>query len=111
MITHAALFSTVLPINTQILMFSMLRLGNLDIYNTADAYQAIFNFKVLEPFNALFSLAGYDSTNFIIESGMLLFGIVAFALYQLVRGLIKRLFIAKACQSKDNWLTKRIKRN
>lgn len=110
MITHAALFSCVLPINTQILMFSLLRMGNLDIYNTADAYQAIFNFQNMEPFNALFELAGYDTTNFIIESGMLLFGIIGFALYQSLRLLL--IFILKRkCNEKDNCLTRRIKKD
>ena len=92
-------------------MYSMLRLGNLDIYNTEKVYEAIFNFKIMEPFNAQFSLAGYDSTNFVVESGTLLIGTVLFLLYQVIRLLLVEIAKSDRFRERENWLTKRIKRN
>ena len=89
----------------------MLRLGNLDIYNTEKVYEAVFNFKIMEPFNAQFSLAGYDSTNFVVESGTLLIGTVLFLLYQVIRLLLVKIATSERYRARENWLTKRIKRN
>ena len=92
-------------------MYSMLRLGNLDIYNTEKVYEAIFNFQIMKPFNAQFSLAGYESTNFVIESGTLLIGTVLFLLYQVIRLMLVKIVKSDRFRERENWLTKRIKRN
>lgn len=100
------LFSVTLPANTQIFMFSMMRLSNFDVYNTEDALHSIFHLSETKPFNAIFDQAGYQTSNFIIESGTLLFLIAGiFAL------LVLRLLIILALHKmRGNWFTNRLRR-
>lgn len=68
----------------------------------------MFGFKDehLRPFNWVFEAAGFETTNFIIESGTLLFLIIGFGLLYLVRKLLQWI----ANRFSDNWLTVRLKR-
>lgn len=53
--------------------------------------QSILAIEDPQPHNAVFLLAGYESTNFVIESAALVFAIIGFLLVTLARLGAKRL--------------------
>ena len=81
-------------------------MSNLDILNTEKYHREIFGFTDAEPYNAIFLQAGYETSNFIIESGTLLFVIIGYI-------LITALILLLRCATKkcgDNFLTRRLRK-
>ena len=88
LLTLTALFSIALPVNAQIMMFALLRMSNFDIYRTEDSLSEIFELSETEPFNAIFLSAGFQTTNFIIESGTLLFIVIGYITWLVLRAVL-----------------------
>lgn len=106
MIMLTALFVIALPSNAQTLMFSLLRMSNLDIMKTEELHRNLFGATEQEPFNAIFDTAGYETTNFFIESGTLVFVFVTFILFTALKALLR--FATRKCGK--NCLTKRLRK-
>ena len=51
----------------------------------------MFNFRESGPFNAIFEQAGYETTTFIIELGLIFFLVLAFILYQILKAGLRSL--------------------
>lgn len=89
-------------------MIDIMRLTNLDVIETEDFLTSIFTFKSeAEPLNATFESAGYQSSNFIIELGLIFIIIVAFSFFLAVRFCLIKV-VAKACQRSDNCIKRRL---
>ena len=109
-----ALFTIMLPSNAQMMMFTIMQLTNLDLLNSLNIVNLeevsinMFGFteEHLAPFNGLFKMAGFETTNFIIESGTLLFVIVGFGALLAIKKLARLI----ASRFSDNWLTLRLKK-
>ena len=106
MIMLTALFTILVPKNAHTLMISLLKMSNLDIMQTEKIHEGIFGTSTQAPFNAVYETAGYETTNFIIESGTLMFVIIAFILITGLKALLK--YATRNCG--ENCLTKRLRR-
>ena len=105
MVMVTALFAILIPLNAFTLMITLLKLSNLDIMRTEDIHRSLFGFSDQVPFNAVYEQAGYETTNFLIESGTLLFVIVAFALFTALKAILN--YATQNCG--ENCLTKRLR--
>lgn len=105
MVMVTALFSILIPQNAFTLMITLLKLSNLDILRTEEIHRSLFGFTDKVPFNAVYEQAGYETTNFLIESGTLLFVIIAFALFTALKAVLKYATRNRG----ENCLTKRLR--
>lgn len=85
MIVLTALFSVMMPANCEEILFTIMKLTNLDIFRTEDIIGAIFGFADTEPLNKQFYLAGFESSNFFIELGPILFLAIGFIFLLLIK--------------------------
>ena len=51
----------------------------------------MYNFKESEPFNAIFEQAGYETSKFVIELGLIFFIICVSAIYLTIKKILKYL--------------------
>ena len=107
MIVFTVLFSVDFPLNAYKIMIAIMKLTNLDIIDTENFLNSVFTFKVEAPsINAIFSEAGYESSNFIIELGpifIIIFGSLCLYLCQLLLLLATR-------NCRENCLTRRLRK-
>ena len=67
-------------------MTAIMRLTNLDVVNTEPFLTSLFTFRSeAEPLSEIFNEAGYESSNFIIELGLLFCIIVFFGVLAFIR--------------------------
>ena len=108
LIVLTVLFSVKMPETCYETLKYIMQMTNLDTIDTTYAFNAMFNFRETAPFNEAFGTAGYDSTNFFIESGALFFIVCAFILWVPIRKLLQ--CIGNKTKA-NNCLVRRIKQN
>ena len=69
----------------------IMRLINLDLIDESDM-QDWFGFTPTAPFNAIFWEAGFDTTTFWIEIGLILFIVISFGIFVVLRELLRHIF-------------------
>ena len=88
-------------------LHEIMKYTNLDIIEVDDYLTAIFgDFIPTEPYSEEFEELGYETSNFFLEMGPLMFLIMLFLLYAPVRKLLQRL----SRNSKDNFFSRRLKK-
>ena len=97
MIVLTVLFAVEMPLNAEEILIAILGFTNLDLIETEWLTSFIFNFEESEPFNDRFSEAGYQTSNFIIELGLIFFIAVAFLIFVSFNKLVK--LCSKKCQN------------
>ena len=107
MIVLTVLFSVSMPVNAQTILIEIMKLTNLDIIETNWLTDKLINLTYWPAFLLTFEEVGYDTTNFIIELGPLLYIILASALYAIVKSLLT--YLLRNSQSK-NCLVQRIQK-
>ena len=80
-IVLTVLFSVMRPMNAEVVLTTIMGYVNLDIFDTETYINFVFDFPESAPFSIIFEKAGYQSTTYIIELGVVLFVIVGFALF------------------------------
>ena len=106
MIVLTALFSVMMPANCEEIMFMIMKLTNLDIFGTESLIVSIFGFKDTEPFNKQFYLAGFESSNFFIELGPIMFLIFGFVVMCLLKKILS--YVVLEILGPDNAVTRLI---
>lgn len=79
-----------MPSNAMSIMIMILRLAAFDLFKTEKAYEKIFHFTKTESFSPIFEQAGYEGSNFINGTGILL-GILIF--YGIFLGIRKIMIV------------------
>lgn len=106
MIMLTALFSIMLPPNAEQIMFALMKMSNLDLLSTEKALTEVFHFSETEPFNEIFERSGIQGSNFIIESGTLIFIIAGFICILILKGMC--LLVTRSMNT--NLLTRRLRK-
>ena len=88
LIVLTVLFSVKMPETCYETLKYIMQMTNLDTIDTTYAFNAMFNFRETAPFNEEFDAAGYNSTNFFIESGALFFLVCTFIFWVPIRKLL-----------------------
>lgn len=87
-------------------LHKIMQYTNLDIIEVDDYLEAIFGgFPSTEPFSESFEMLGYQTSNFFLEMGPLMFLIMLFLVWAPFRKLIQ--IVSMLCS--DNFLTRRMK--
>ena len=82
----SVLLTVDMPLNCYQIMIAIMRLTNLDVVDTEDFLTKFFTFKSEAlPRNMIFKEAGYETSNFIIELGLIFIIIVVFILLATMR--------------------------
>ena len=102
------MFSVLMPQNAELLLLSLMKLTNLDIIKTEVAINWVFNFPTTAPLNLRFEQAGYESSNFFIELGPLLFIISGFFLIILP---VRFLFLKVLTCLPDSYIKRKLTKN
>ena len=106
MIVIIVLFNVQFPLNTAQILIDIMALSNLDLFEVDGYITAMFNFGVqTKAFNEKFDAAGFETSTFTIELGMIFF-IVLFSFAFLVFKQILKLATYKCG---INWLTRRLR--
>ena len=84
MIVMTVLFSVIRPVNAEVVLTTIMSYVNLDLIETYPMLDKLFTFKESEPFNQIFLQAGYESTTYLVELGLLIFIILGFGVFVLV---------------------------
>lgn len=89
------------------ILIEIMKLTNLALVDTDSSINMIFNFdeNISEPLNDRFEEAGYDSTNFFILLGLVLFLIMGFVIWNILI-----LLLQKCTKNMNNCLTKRLRK-
>ena len=77
-----------MPTNAYDILIEIMRMTNGDVIETDWLVKKIINLTYLPSFNMLFDQVGYETTNFLIELGPLLFLIIGSAFYVLAKSLL-----------------------
>ena len=86
MIVIIVLFNVQFPLNCAKILIDIMSLANLDIIDVDDYIVALFDFQLdSPPFNEIFEEAGFESSTFTIELGLIFFVIV----FSIVSALVK----------------------
>ena len=107
MMVLIVLFNLQIPKICQIILVEIMRLTNLALVDTDSSINMLFNFdeSISEPLNERFEEAGYDSTNFFILLGLVLYLILAFIIWNVLL-----LLMQKCTKNMNNCLTKRLRK-
>ena len=106
MIVIIVLFNVQFPLNTSQILIDIMALSNLDLFEVDGYITAMFNFGVqTKAFNEIFEAAGFETSTFTIELGMIFF-IVLFSFAFLVFKQILKLATYKCGK---NCLTRRLR--
>ena len=83
MICLTILFSVKRPLNAEKVLSKIMFYVNLDVVDTEDTLRDDigFNFELTEPFSPIFEKAGYYSTTFLLELGLIFPIICSFILF------------------------------
>ena len=105
-IVLTALFSVIMPVNAYDILIEIMKLVNFDLIDVKLALEKVISLTELKAFSYLFEAAGYETTNFFIELGILFFFIILFPIIVLLRKLLARL----VKNMSNNCITSRLKR-
>ena len=106
MIVIIVLFNVQFPLNAGKILIDIMSLANLDLIEVDGYISAVFDFQLeSQPFNAIFEEAGFQSSTFTIELGLIFFIIVFSVLSALAKFICKR--ATKDCEL--NWLTRKLR--
>ena len=83
------LFSVKMPETCYETLKYIMQMTNLDTIDTTSALNYMFHFRETDPFNKTFNDAGYNTTNFFIESGALFFLVCIFIIWVPIRKLLQ----------------------
>ena len=89
MIVLMVLFNVAMPVNVYSILIEIMKLTNLDVIDTNWLLDKLINLTYLPTFSFRFEEAGYDTTNFLIELGPLLFLILASLIGVLIKLALK----------------------
>ena len=103
LIMLTVLFTVSMPINSHNIMIELLKITNLDMIDTNWILQKIMTLEETPPFSQTFGNAGYETTNFLLELGPLLFFMVASGIFVALRLLFGKL-ISMRCRNRSNCL-------
>ena len=95
MIVLTCLFSVMRPKNAEVTLIAIMAYVNLDIFPVEKFINFFFDFPETEPFNPIFELAGYESTTYILELGVIFFIIMGFAIVLVPARSIFKLLVQK----------------
>lgn len=106
MVVIIVLFNVNFPINCSKILIDIMHLANLDLVDMEEYIAAFFNFKLESPpFNQIFEEAGFESSTFVIELGLIFFLIFI----SITSYLIKLLFKFITRKFDENCITRRIR--
>lgn len=106
MIVFIVLFNVQFPLNTAQILIDIMSLANLDLFEVDGYIIDMFKFKLkTKPFNEIFEAAGFESSTFTIELGMIFFII----LFSVISILLKQILKLATMRCSKNWLTKRLR--
>lgn len=108
LIVLTVLYALLIPKVCYDVLISIMKLTNLDLVDVEFILEGVFHFRETLPVNETFEQAGYDSSNFFIEMGPLLFLILIYLVWMPIRKLIQ--WCGKKTAGK-NCLTRRMRQD
>ena len=97
MIVLMVLFNVSMPVNAYSILIEIMKITNLDVIDTNWLLDKLINLTYMPTFSLKFEEAGYDTTNFLIELGPLLFFILASLLAVSLKFALRWCIMKRGC--------------